>query len=144
MPEMPDRLAEILDEFAMLDAPLRLELLLDYARALPPLPERYHALRDRGLGRIHECQSPVFVFPEVEGTAVHLHGHVPMQSPTARGFVSVLVDGLDGATPAQVAAVPEDLLRRMGIGQTLGMTRQQGLTAVLHRVKHDVAQAAAA
>jgi sulfur transfer protein SufE len=59
-----------------------------------------------------------------------------------RGFVSLLAKSLDGATPEAVAQVPLDLLDRLGLSETLGMTRTQGLTAILHRIKSSVAAAA--
>ena len=142
---MTDALQEIVDTFAEADVETRRLLLLDYADRLPALPERYAAAMEHGVGRVHECQSPVFVYPEVEetgnGRAVHLHAAVPPESPTVRGVVSVLAQALDGATPAAVAAVPDDLFRQMGLDEAIGMMRQRGLAAVLHRVKHAVAEA---
>ena len=138
---MNEKLQEAVENFQMLDPQLRLEMLLDYANALPPLPDHLHAQRDAGLGRVVECQSPVYLFTTVDDNTVRLFADVPEQAPTARGFVSLLVDALDGAPPADVAAVPDDLLRQLGIAQTLGMTRQRGLGAVLHRIKHAVAEA---
>ncbi|MEL7169982.1 MAG: SufE family protein [Bacteroidota bacterium] len=135
------KLDEIIETFQFVEPPMRLELLLDYANNLPPLPESLKAKRDAGLGRVHECQSPVFVFPEVENDAVALHAWAPNEAPTARAFVSLLIDALDGAAPSDVAVVPDDLLNQLGIGKQLGMTRQQGLAGVLYRVKHGVAQA---
>ena len=137
------RWEDVADEFAFVDGPMKLEILLDYARQLPPLPERHRAERDAGLGRVHECQSPVFLFPEVEGGTATLHAYAPSEAPTARGFVSLLKNVVDGQSPADVAALPDDFLQRLGIGQQLGMMRLQGLTAVLHRVKAGIAQAAA-
>lgn len=130
------------DEFAFVEGPMKLEILLDYARQLPPLPERHQAERDAGLGRVHECQSPVFLFPEVEDGTATLHAYVPSEAPTARGFVSLMKSVVDGQSPDEVAAIPDDFLQRLGIGQQLGMMRLQGLTAVLHRVKAGIAQAA--
>jgi sulfur transfer protein SufE len=49
---------------------------------------------------------------------------------------------LDGATPDTIARIPMDLLDRLGLSETLGMTRTQGLTAILHRIKSSVAAAA--
>ena len=137
---MNEKLQETVETFQMLDPQLRLEMLLDYARTLPPLPERLHEARDAGLGRVVECQSPVFLYTDVEGDTVRIWADVPEQAPTVRGFVSLLVDALDGATPQDVAATPDDLLRQTGIGPSLGMTRQRGLQAVLHRIKHAVAE----
>jgi cysteine desulfuration protein SufE len=138
-----DRIDDIVAEFGLVPPEDRLYLLLDYAERLPPLPERLEAARDAGLGRVHECASPVFLYPEVEGGAVRLYADVPREAPTARGLVGLLVEALDRATPAEVAAVPDDLLHRLGLAQQLGMRRQQGLTGVLHRLKAGVAEAAA-
>jgi len=138
---MTEALQETLDLFAGSDVETRRMLLLDYANGLPELPERYRALMEHGLGRVHECQSPVFLYPEVEDGAVRLHAYVPPESPTVRGVVSLLAQTLDGASPEAVAAVPEDLFQQMGLTDAIGLTRQRGLAAVLHRVKHAVAEA---
>jgi len=137
-----DALQEAVDTFAALDVETRRELLLEYADDLPPLPERFREAMEHGLGRVHECQSPVFVFPEVAAGAVRLHAYAPPESPTVRGVVSILAQTLDGAAPAAVAAVPDDLFTRMGLAEAIGMMRQRGLAAVLLRVKHAVAEAA--
>jgi len=139
------RIDEASELFQSTDAETRLYLLLDYGERLAPLPERYAAARDAGAGRVHECQSPVFLFPEVEGTGadqrVRLHADVPREAPTVRGLVGLLAEAIDGATPAEVAAIPDDLLHRLGIAQQLGMTRQRGFAGVLFQLKHAVAEA---
>jgi cysteine desulfuration protein SufE len=136
------RLADTAEQFALVPETDRLYLLLDYAERLPPLPERLAPLRDAGIGRVHECQSPVFLYAEVEDGTVRLFADVPREAPTVRGLVGLLVEALDGSTPADVAAVPEDLLYRLGIAKQLGMRRQQGFGGVLHRLKASVAEAA--
>lgn len=145
---MNTKLQETVETFQMLEPTLRLEMLLDYANNLPPLPERLHEARDAGLGRVVECQSPVFLYTDVEDAedggraTARIWAYAPEQAPTVRGFVSLLIDALDGAPVAEVAATPDDLLQRIGIGPSLGMTRQRGLSAVLHRIKHAVAEQA--
>ena len=37
---------------------------------------------------------------------------------------------------ADVAALPDDLLHSLGLDETLGMVRTQGLTAIVRRIKH--------
>ena len=59
-----------------------------------------------------------------------------------RGFISLLARSLEGARPEDVARIPDDLLDQLGLSETLGMTRTQGLTAILHRIKRSVAAAA--
>jgi cysteine desulfuration protein SufE len=137
-----DRLHDTLALFETLPPEDRLHLLLDYAERLPPLPMRLEAARDAGFGRVHECASPVFLYAEAEDGRIRLHADVPREAPTVRGLVGLLVEALDGAAPEEVAAVPDDLLYRLGIAQQLGMRRLQGFGGVLHRLKASAVEAA--
>ena len=143
---MTDRLAEIADTFQSVPPELRLELLLDHAHAFPPLPERYRELREKGLGRVHECMAEVYFFPEVAdtdaGRRVRIHADIAEDAPTQRALVGILMDSYTDATPEEVAAIPTDLLRRLGIAQMLGVQRQIGFAGVLARLQHGVAEAA--
>lgn len=130
-------LDRIIDRFRGLDRQTRLELLLDYANRLPPLPERYRALRDQGVNRVPECQTPVFLFVELENGAARIHADVPREAPTVRGFVSLLIRGLADAGPDDLAALPNDLLERLNLTEALGMTRTQGLSAIVGRIKRE-------
>jgi len=140
---MTDKLEEIVDEFRDADKEEKTELLLDFARKLPPLPERLQALTDDA-HRIHECQSPAFVFVELEGDAVSIHGYVPVEAPTARAFVSLLIEGLSGARIDQVLAIKNDLTERLGLRDVVGMLRMNGINAILNRLRSEVVKAVAA
>lgn len=139
---MNDRLQAIADELASVPREMQVELLLEHARQFPPLPEKYRAAREAGLGRVHECQAEVYFFPEVAEGAVHLHADIPGHAPTQRALVGILMDAYEGATPAEVAAIPDDLLHRLGVAPLLGPQRQRGFAGVLARLKHGVAEAA--
>jgi cysteine desulfuration protein SufE len=129
-------LETIVQRFQSTDRDTRLEMLLDLSNRLPALPERFREARDKGLNRVTECQTPVFLYGQVNGDGkFELHADVPREAPTVRGFVSLLIKGLTGATPEEVAAIPSDLLDRLQLTETLGMTRMQGLSAVVQRVK---------
>ena len=130
----------IAEDFQTVDDDMRLELLLDYAGRLPPLPEAYHPLRDRGLNMVHECQSPVFLMVEVREGRVAIHADVPEEAPTARSFTAIMVEAFDGATPEEVRAAPSDALQRLGLANLLGMQRTRGLSAIYRRIKHEVAR----
>jgi cysteine desulfuration protein SufE len=132
----------LIPRFKAADRSTRLETLLDYSRKLAPLPERYQTEKQRAEHRVPECQTPVFLWVEVESGKVHIHADVPPESPTVRGFISLLAKSLDGAAPADVARIPDDLLDQLGLSETLGMNRTQGLTAILFRIKRSVAAAA--
>ena len=132
---MIDKLDKIVRRFKASDKQTRLELLLDYSKRLPDLPARYHAPREQGLNRVPECQSPVFLFLEAGEGGVVLHADAPREAPTVRGFVSLLARGIEGAAPAEVAALPTDLLDQLGLSEALGMTRMHGLTAMIGRLR---------
>jgi cysteine desulfuration protein SufE len=133
-----------IDRFHSADPQTRLDMLLHYAKKLPPLPPKYAEARDRGENKVHECQSPVYLYLEMEGGKARLFADAPPEAPTVRGFVSLLGGAVNGATPEEVAAIPDDLLSRLGLAELLGMTRMHGLTAVLGRIKRMVAEAARA
>jgi len=138
---MPN-LDSLIPRFKAADRETRLETLLDYSKKLPPLPQRFEAEKQLGHNRVDECQTTVYLWVEVDERGVHIHADVPREAPTVRGFISLLARSLEGQTPDVVAKLPLDLLDRLGLSETLGMTRTQGLTAILHRIKKSVAAAA--
>jgi cysteine desulfuration protein SufE len=141
---VPTTLDEIVSELAEADKQERIEMLIDLAKALPALPDRLAGHRDAA-HRVEECQSPVYLFVDLDaGDRVTLHADAPIEAPTVRGFVALLVDGLRGSTVEEVLAVPNDLVDRAGMTEILGMLRVRGLGGVLRRVKSEVTKAAIA
>lgn len=140
---MPSELDAIVAELTDCDRQERIDLLLDFARQLPALPERLLAHKDAS-HRVEECQSPVYLFVEFEGDKTRLYADAPIEAPTVRGFVSMLLAGLDGATVEEILAVPADLVERCGLTEILGMLRVRGLGGVLRRLKAEVTRAAIA
>jgi len=126
--------------FAAADRDTRLETLLELSRKLPPLPAELQAARDREGHRVPECQTPVYLWLAYDHGAVRLHADVPRESPTVRGFVALLAQSVEGATAADVAALPDDLLHALRLDETLGMTRTHGLTAIVRRLKRMAAE----
>jgi cysteine desulfuration protein SufE len=135
-----ETLDELVSELQICDRQERIELLLDLARELPPLPAHLAGHKDDA-HRVPECQSPVFLFVEMDGRLVRIHADVPVESPTVRGFVSLLVQGLDRLTADDILATPNDLVERSGMLEILGMQRVSGLHGVLRRLKAMVARA---
>jgi len=137
-------LAEIRDDFLALEQPDRLQLLLEFSEELPELPERYRDHPDL-FERVVECQSPVFIFVEVDDASiVHLYATAPQESPTTRGFASILAQGLAGLTAEEVLAVPDDYPQTLGLTQAVSPLRIRGMTALLGRTKRQVREKLAA
>jgi len=140
---MRAKLETILAELKEADRQERIDLVLDFAKSLPPLPARLAAHKDAA-HRVEECQSPVYLFVELDGSRVSLYADAPIEAPTVRGFVAILLAGLNEATVEEVLQVPADVVERCGLAEILGMLRVRGLTGVLRRLKGEVTRAAMA
>jgi cysteine desulfuration protein SufE len=140
---LPARLAETREDFLALEVRDRLQLLLEFSNELPELPEHYRDHPDL-FEKVEECQSPVYIFVEVEHGRVHLHATAPAESPTTRGFASILVQGLDGLSIDDVLDVPADYPQSLGLSAAVSPLRVRGMTGMLARVKRQVRERIAA
>jgi cysteine desulfuration protein SufE len=141
---LPAKLTEIQTDFRELGIKDRLQLLLEFSNELPELPEHYRDHPDL-LERVEECQSPVFIFVEVdEHQIVHLWATAPKEAPTTRGFASILVQGLAGLTVDEVLAVPDDYPNELGLTEAVSPLRIRGMTALLGRTKRQIREKIAA
>jgi cysteine desulfuration protein SufE len=137
---LPESFAEIVDDFHALELRQRLELLLEFSRELPPLPERY-AGNHEGMEPVVECQSPVFVAVEVAGgpdDEVQIFFDAPAEAPTTRGFAAILATGLHGLSAQQVLEVPDDVPQRLGLNEAVSPLRLRGMAGMLARIKRQV------
>jgi len=142
--DVPAKLAEIRDDFLALEQQDRLQLLLEFSRELPELPARYAEHPDL-LERVEECQSPVYIFVEIDDDRiVHLHATAPREAPTTRGFASILVQGLAGLTVEQVLAVPSDYPLTLGLTEAVSPLRIRGMSGLLGRTQRQVREKSAA
>ncbi|MCU1556465.1 MAG: cysteine desufuration protein SufE [Microbacteriaceae bacterium] len=142
--DLPEALAQIREDFLGLEQRDRLLLLLEFANELPELPAQYAEHPDL-LERVEECQSPVFIFVEVdENRIVHLHATAPKEAPTTRGFASILVQGLAGLTVDDVLGVPDDYPNTIGLTEAVSPLRIRGMTALLGRTKRQIREKVAA
>ncbi len=142
--DVPEKVAEIVAEFADLDGREKLELLVDYANGLPPLPPAYEARKAVEDRRVHECQTPVFLWTECEQGRARLVAEVAPEAPTVKGFVAILAAAVNGRPAEEVAAIPDDLLERLGLAPVLGILHARGLQAITARIKRGLTAAAAA
>jgi cysteine desulfuration protein SufE len=144
---LPARLAEIVADFEISEGREKIELLIQYAEQLPPLPNWLQAERAQ-MEPVPECMTPVFIKAVVaaSGPAPRLEFHfdIPAESPTVRGFASLMKAGLDGLTPQEILAIPATFFQTMGLDRVLTSQRLNGLTAILAHAKRQAAAALAA
>lgn len=132
---LPRRLQEALDLIRSLPKELKTQVLLDYAKRVPPPPQGVE------LERVHECQTPFFLRAEVEGGRVRLYFFVPDEAPTVKAFAGLLKEGLEGESPEAVLAVPPTFYQGAGLEELLTPLRLRGLEAALLRLQAQVRQA---
>jgi cysteine desulfuration protein SufE len=136
---LPENLARVVDDFAAAPMELRIELLVEHAGMVPPLPEHLADHPER-MEQVVECQTPFFLATEVdEAGRVQLFFDAPPEAPTTRGFAGILVAGLDGAEVDEVLAVPDDFHHRMGLAEAISPLRLRGMDAILFRLKAQLA-----
>lgn len=141
MASVESKLQALGDDFAALGIRDRLTLLLEIAGELPELPARYADHPDL-LERVEECQSPVYLFVEVNGGIVNIFLTAPEEAPTTRGFASILHQLLDGHTVSEVLTSPEDIPDRLHLSEAVSLLRINGLRGMLNRIKRQVREKA--
>lgn len=137
---LPPVLSETQADFLELSGNDRLLMLLEFSQDLPALPEQY-ANHPELLERVEECQSPVFIFVEVTPeSVVSVFATAPEQSPTTRGFASILVQGLTGLSVEDALAIPAEFPDTLGLAQVISPLRVRGMTAMLWRIKRQISE----
>ena len=142
-PGYPQALHNIIETFRNAAPAQHLELLMTYVGRLPALPEELHRSRDT-MEQVDECMTPVFLSAQLRDGKVYYHIDVPSDAPTMRGFAGLLYVGLNGATPAAIAATPGDLCQQLGLHKALGSLRSRGFTALLRRMQRNAVDLATA
>lgn len=140
---MPKESAQgLIDDFSTVSTKEKLDLLLEFSENLPELPARYQEHPDL-LERVEECQSPIYLFVEVEDnldSLVHLFFTAPEESPTTRGFASILHSVLDGLPATEVAEFDEDFPNKLGLAEAVSPLRMRGMRGMLNRIKRQVSE----
>ncbi len=138
------KLSELIADFDGLDDREKLELLVELSDELPPSSAGRSAGPQAESCLVQECQTPVYLWVDVVGGRVRLEAEVPKKSPTVRGLVTLMVQGLADASPDEIANIPDDMIGHLGLQTALGMQRQQGFRGVIARIKREVRKQAAA
>ena len=88
---MPAALAEVVSDFKDMQGQDKLQLLLEFAGELPPLPAD---LEEAAMEPVPECQSPLFLHVDAaDRERVRLYFSAPPEAPTTRGFAAILAAG---------------------------------------------------
>ena len=130
---MPAALAEVVSDFQEVQGQDKLQLLLEFANELPPIPAD---LEEAAMEPVPECQSPLFLHVDTaDRDKVRLYFSAPAEAPTTRGFASILAAGLDKQPAEDILAVPDDFYSDLGLAALISPLRLRGMSAMLARIK---------
>lgn len=136
---MPAALAEVVSDFAEMQGQDKLQLLLEFANELPPLPAD---LEEAAMEPVPECQSPLFLHVDASDRShVRLYFSAPAEAPTTRGFAAILAAGLDELPADEILAVPDDFYSDLGLAKLISPLRLRGMSAMLTRIKRRLREA---
>ena len=136
----PDPITRTLSRFAGLSREDKMQTLLAYSRKLEPLPERYTNL-DRTGFKVHECQTPVAIIPEVRDGKLHFYADIDTrQSPTVAAFLAIVFAAVNDHPPEITLALPSDFVSTVMANIGLG-AREVGLNALVARLKRHAQEA---
>lgn len=138
---LPNKLQEIVDDFASMSREEKLETLIAYAESFPELPERFQEERSK-MEPVPECMTPVFIIAESVNGKIQFHLDIPKQSPTVRGLASILTNGLNGCTLEEILSVPPDFYTSMNLQEAVSQQRINGFIGVLAHMKQSAVKTA--
>lgn len=129
---------QLIKDFEILRDSERLDLLLEFSEALPALPPRY-ADHPELLERVEECQSPIFLFVEIDDEGLtRLFFSAPPESPTTRGFASLLFSVIDGLPVAKALEFDLDFPFKLSLAKAVSPLRLRGMVGILTRIKRQL------
>ena len=139
--QLTEKAIEIASDFSALQGNDKLELLIEISDQLPALPERY-ADHPELLERVEECQSPVYLFVEIDNGVVEIFLTAPREAPTTRAFAGILHASLSGQTVDTVLNFDDNYPSMLGITELVSPLRMRGIRGMLARIKRQVREKA--
>lgn len=138
MADIPEKLAELLEDFAFIaDRSERADLLIEMADKFESVPERIAVRPFPEEHHVQRCESDAYVWAEdqPDGTLKYHYAVENPQGLSAKAMAVILEETLSGAPVEQIANVPVDIIFDI-FGKDLSMGKGQGLMGMLAMTKH--------
>lgn len=118
---LPPSLAKIVQRFARVSEPKRrYEQLIWYGQRLREFPESDKVPENKVPG----CVSQVYITATLKDDKVLFQGD--SDSQLTKGLVGLLIEGLNGLTPAQIVQLTPDFIQETGLNVSLTPSRANG------------------
>jgi cysteine desulfuration protein SufE len=132
--DLPERLAEIVEDFSFVEGQEKLLYLLQFAENMPPLPDWVEAKKEE-MDQVHECMTPVFIYAHEDDGRLTYYFDVPKEAPTVRGYAGIMHEGVQNVTIEEVLKIPHDFYLDMALQNVITGQRLNGLSAILAHMK---------
>lgn len=134
----PPRLAAFLDDLRQLSDPAdRVQALISIADKFRPVPPEIATKPYAESHRVPGCESEAFVWvkaDEHDRRTLYFDVLNP-QGVSAMALAVILKENLDGASAAEIAGLPDDLVYDV-FGRTLSMGKNLGLMGMIRMTKY--------
>ncbi|AFY59048.1 SufE protein probably involved in Fe-S center assembly [Rivularia sp. PCC 7116] len=118
---LPPALAKIVKRFQRATEPKRrYEQLIWYGQKLPEFPDSEKTPENKVPG----CVSQVFVTASFNDNQVTFQGD--SDSQLTKGLLALLIEGLNGSTPTEIAQLTPDFIQETGLNVSLTPSRANG------------------
>lgn len=130
---LPPKLDKIVQKFEQIGEPKRrYEYLLWFAKRLPELEET----EQTAVNKVPGCVSQVYLTADLEDGKVVLRGTSDAQ--ISKGLAGLLIEGLNGISPAEVLELAPDFIQRTGLDISLTPSRSNGFYNIFKFLQHQV------
>ena len=127
---LPANLATIVERFQRhTDPKKRYEQLLWYAKKLDAMPEEGKIPENK----VHGCTSQVYITADLKEGKILYQGDSDAQ--LVKGLVALLIQGLNGLSPAEILAVTPDFIEATGLQVSLTPSRANGFYNIFNLMK---------
>ncbi len=135
-PSIPTGLAELLDEFALLDRDMKSELLIELAERFVPVPSSIACVPYPDEFKVPSCESDAYVFYQRNPDKT-LQFHFAVLNPqgiSAKAFAQILQENLSGQALEQVCSVSDEIVFEV-FGSGISMGKGLGLRSMIQLLK---------
>ena len=117
------------EEMSPLEGHDRLQYIIDLAKEVPPLSNKYKVEENK----IRGCVSSLWVVGKAndDGTMTYQHD---AESYMTKGTAKVIVDIVNGEQKSEIANLTLESFRGLGIKELLTMQRQVGFASLIQRI----------
>lgn len=125
-----DKQQEIVDQMSDLDDWMdRYAYIIDLGNALPPIAEEFKTPQNL----IEGCQSRVWLNANLIDGKIYFTAD--SDAIIVKGIISMLIDVLNGHTPAEILDADLWFIDKIGLAEHLSPTRSNGLAAMVKQMK---------